>query len=168
MTSTPNDANQPATKRAFSLADPWYIIASGAGGGLSPKAPGTVGTLVAVPLVLLLPTSTYWQLAIAIAVALLGWYACTRVIRRYRCGDHGSIVIDEISGFLIAMLAVVPNWQSITIAFLLFRFLDIVKPWPIGWLDRHVGGGLGIMADDWMAGALTCLLVHLLLVFDVL
>lgn len=167
MTPTPNESNT-STNPEFSLFNPWYFIASGAGSGLSPIAPGTLGTLAAVPLVLLLPDTLYWQLAVITAVAVIGWLSCNKVIRHYGCGDHGSIVIDEISGYLIAMLAVVPSWESLTLAFFLFRFLDIVKPWPINWLDRQLGGGLGIMADDWMAGAVTCLLVHWLVVLDML
>jgi len=66
--------------------------------------------------------------------------------------DHGGIVIDEVAGYLVTMIAVPVNLWTLVAAFVVFRFFDIIKPWPIGWLDRRVQGGLGIMVDDLLAG----------------
>ncbi len=80
--------------------------------------------------------------------------------------DHGGIVWDEIAGFLVTMIAIPVSAATLVAGFVLFRLFDIWKPWPISWLDRRVGGGLGIMVDDIVAGALACVVLHgLLLVF---
>ena len=77
--------------------------------------------------------------------------------------DHRGIVWDEIVGFLVTMTAVPVSWRVILAGFVLFRLFDILKPWPIGWLDRHVGDGLGIMLDDLLAGVLAALVLQILL-----
>ena len=118
-----------------------HMLAFGMGAGCSPKAPGTMGTLLAVAVYLLLsrlPLPVY--IAILIAVVLVGIWLC-----------------DKTARDLLTMVGAPAGWQWIVAGFLLFRLFDIWKPWPIGWLDRRVGGGLGIMLDDLLAGLFAAL-----------
>ncbi|MDH3316012.1 MAG: phosphatidylglycerophosphatase A [Gammaproteobacteria bacterium] len=144
------------------LRDPVHVLAFGFGAGLSPLAPGTVGSVLGV---LIFLSMTPLPLPIYIAVSgllfLAGIWICGKASRDLDVHDHRGIVWDEIVGFLVAMTALPPDWPWILAAFLLFRFFDIVKPWPIGWLDRHVHGGLGIMLDDLAAGLGALLLLQL-------
>ena len=135
------------------LLDPRHLLALGFGSGLSPWAPGTAGTVVAIPLYLLsmhLPVIAYLGV-IAVGFAL-GVYLCAFTARVLGVHDHPGIVWDEVVGFFITMIAAPAGWIWIVAGFVLFRFFDIVKPWPIRWLDRHIHGGLGIMLDDVLAG----------------
>ena len=129
------------------------MLAFGFGSGLSPKAPGTMGTLAAIPLWWLLaqlPLGTY--LIVVLIAAVAGIVICGRAADRLGVHDHGGIVWDEFVGFWIAMAALPVTWQSLILGFVLFRLFDILKPWPISWLDRRVSGGFGIMIDDVIAG----------------
>ena len=142
------------------LRDPVHFLAFGFGSGLSPKAPGTAGTLAAMPLVyfaLALPLWAYVLLTLVIIIA--GVWICDNSSKRLGVHDHPGIVWDEIAGLFITLLAAPAGLIWLAVGFVLFRFFDILKPWPIGWLDRQVGGGLGIMIDDVLAGvyALICL-----------
>jgi len=135
------------------LRSPTLMLAFGFGSGLSPKAPGTMGTLAAIPLWWLLaqlPLSTY--LVVVLIAAVAGIVICGRAADRLGVHDHGGIVWDEFVGFWIAMAALPVTWQSLILGFVLFRLFDILKPWPISWLDRRVSGGFGIMIDDVIAG----------------
>ena len=138
-----------------------HWIAFGAGAGLVPWAPGTAGTVVAVPIFLVVagqPPAAY-----AVAVALLvgaGIWVCGRTARDLGVHDHPGIVLDEIAGFLVTMTALPVEWPWIVAGFVAFRIFDIVKPWPVSLADRKVGGGLGIMLDDLIAGALACVALH--------
>ncbi len=135
------------------LHNPVQFLAFGCGAGLSPQAPGTAGTVVAVPLYLLLhPMPSASWLCLLIVMIVAGVWLCGRAARELGVPDHPGIVWDEIVGFLITMTAVAFSWSSLLLGFLLFRVFDIAKPWPISWLDRHVKGGLGIMLDDIAAG----------------
>jgi phosphatidylglycerophosphatase A len=138
-----------------SMGNPVHLLAFGFGAGCSPKAPGTMGTLLAVALYLplsRLPLEFY--LAAVLAVSLVGIWLCGRAARDLGVHDHPGIVWDEIAGYLVTMIAAPAGWAWILAGFALFRLFDIVKPWPIGWLDRRVPGGLGIMLDDLVAGLL--------------
>ncbi len=143
---------------------PVQFLAFGFGSGLFPRAPGTAGTLVAVPLYLLI---AQWSLLhytmLVVVAALLGIWICGAASRQLQVHDHPGIVWDEFVGFWITMWAVPPDWLWVIAGFVLFRLYDIVKPWPVSVLDRKVGGGLGIMADDMLAGALACLTLHIVL-----
>ncbi len=133
--------------------DPVNIVALGFGSGLAPAAPGTFGTLVALPLywwLALLPPAGY--IACVVAASVLGIWICARAGRSLQTEDHPGVVWDEICGYLIAMCAVPRSWQWMLAGFVLFRVFDIVKPWPIRAVDRHVSGGLGVMLDDVLAG----------------
>ena len=143
-----------------SLGNPVHLLAFGFGTGCSPKAPGTVGTLLAVAIYLplsYLPLAGYGT--VLLLVTLAGVWLCGRAAQDLGVHDHPGIVWDEIAGFLLTMLGAPAGWLWIVIGFVLFRRFDIWKPWPIGWLDRRVGGGLGIMLDDLVAAlfAAACL-----------
>lgn len=135
------------------LKDPVHFLALGFGSGLSPKAPGTAGTLMAVPLYLLLePLSWPIYLAVLVITTLAGIAICDISARRLGIHDHPGIVWDEFVGYWITMFLAPAGWSWIVVGFVLFRIFDILKPWPIRWLDRHVSGGFGIMIDDVLAG----------------
>ncbi|MFB0979548.1 MAG: phosphatidylglycerophosphatase A [Alteromonadaceae bacterium] len=144
----------------FRIANPIHFLALGFGSGLLPKAPGTYGTLAAIPLYLLLaPTSMNFYLVVVILMSISGIYICGKAAEDAGVHDHGAIVWDEIVGFLITMFLVPLSWQSVVVGFVLFRIFDIFKPWPISFIDKNVHGGLGIMVDDILAGlaALACM-----------
>ncbi|MBS1156072.1 MAG: phosphatidylglycerophosphatase [Proteobacteria bacterium] len=139
--------------RAFLLNHPAHFIALGFGSGLARKAPGTFGTLAALPLygllVYLLPPIVI--VALCLPAFLLGIWAAQKTCHDLGVHDHGGIVIDEIVAMwlvLAAAPATLPGWLA---AFALFRCFDIWKPWPINWLDARVPGGLGVMLDDLLA-----------------
>lgn len=145
------------------LANPIHLLAFGFGSGCSPKAPGTMGTLVAVALYLpltLLPLTAY--LLVLAVVTVVGVWLCDRTASDLGVHDHPGIVWDEIAGFLVTMIAAPVGWLWIVVGFALFRLFDIWKPWPIGWLDRRVGGGLGIMLDDLVAGVFAAICLQIL------
>ena len=131
------------------------------GTGLSPYAPGTAGSLLAV--------LTWWfafaelplvaRVAIALVAFGLGVVLVERVVRRYDLGDAPAIVWDEIAGCWLALAVVPKSWPWVVTAFALFRLGDIAKPWPVSWADRSVGGGLGIMLDDLIVGGLVAVVL---------
>jgi len=130
-----------------------HLLAFGFGAGCSPKAPGTMGTLLAVAIYLpLSPLPIVAYGVVLAAVILVGVWLCDRASRDLGVHDHPGIVWDEIAGYLLTMFAAPPGWPWILVGFALFRLFDIWKPWPIGWLDRRVSGGVGIMLDDLVAG----------------
>jgi phosphatidylglycerophosphatase A len=138
--------------------DPVMLIAFGFGSGLSPKAPGTCGTLVAIPLFLLLqPLGTNAYLSIVALAGTAGVWICSKAARKLNVHDHPGIVWDEIVGFWISMAGIPVSVETVLAGFLLFRFFDILKPWPIGSIDRCVEGGLGVMLDDVAAGVFSWL-----------
>jgi len=138
-----------------------HFLAFGLGSGLSPFAPGTFGTLVAVPLFLLLALLPAWLYAAAVIGAFaFGVWLCGSVSRDLRVHDPGGIVWDEFVGYWITMFLLPVRWEWILAGFLMFRLLDIWKPWPIRWIDRNVRGGLGVMLDDVLAGVVGCLILH--------
>jgi phosphatidylglycerophosphatase A len=141
------------------LTDPVHILAFGFGTGLSPVAPGTVGSLVGVLFAwLTLDLGLPLQLAVAAVLSLAGIWICGESARRIGVHDHGGIVWDEIAGMYITLLAAPPTIVGWLLAFALFRAFDIAKPWPIRDLDHRLGGGLGIMLDD-LAAALYALIL---------
>ena len=139
-------------------------VAFGLGVGLVPMGPGTFGTLLAVPLVLLLAFLGPWLYAI-VCVALVGMaiMVADRVEHQLGQEDPGVIVIDEVAGFVVAMAFLPAKLWVVVIAFTIFRVLDIFKPPPIDWIERRFKGGVAIVADDVVAGLLTNAVVHLLL-----
>ncbi|PVZ72552.1 phosphatidylglycerophosphatase A family protein [Pelagibaculum spongiae] len=143
--------------------NPVHFLAFGFGSGAAPVAPGTFGTLAAVPLFLLMSPLSLWAYAvITLLICLVGVWICGKTSSDIGVHDHGGIVWDEFAGYLITMFALPFSWQSIVGGFIVFRIFDIFKPWPIKWLDQKVHGGLGIMLDDILAGVFSCLVMHLL------
>ena len=144
--------NAPENLARTVLTDPVHILAFGFGTGLSPVAPGTVGSLVGVLFAwLTLDVGLPAQLALAAAISLSGIWICGESARRIGVHDHGGIVWDEIAGMYITLLAAPPTLAGWILAFVLFRAFDIAKPWPIRDLDHRLAGGLGIMLDDLVA-----------------
>lgn len=156
-----SDSSLPRPSWADLRRQPVHFLAFGFGSGLAPHAPGTFGTVAAIPLFCLLaPLSVPVYLGACLLVAIVGVWICDRSSRLLGVHDHPGIVWDEISGYLITMIPVMlaqpdtlAGWALwIGLGFAFFRLFDVLKPWPISWLDRRVSGGLGIMADDWLAG----------------
>ena len=148
------------------LRDPVHFLAFGFGSGLSPKAPGTMGTLVALPFVFLLLHMSLWAyLCSVLMLSAFGIYICGESARRLNSHDHPGIVWDEFAGMAITMIAVTPSWSNLLVGFVLFRCFDIFKPWPIREVDHRLSGGLGIMLDDMLAGMASCFLLHGLIQF---
>ncbi len=147
----------------FALAHPAHFLALGFGAGLASFAPGTWGTLVAFPLFFALSwlsAPLYWSV---VGLAVLGGiWVCDVTGRALGVHDHGGIVWDEIAAFLLVLPFAPPTWWGYLLAFLLFRLFDIWKPYPIGWLDAHVHGGLGVMLDDVMAAVYSIVLLAVL------
>ncbi|HGJ5898121.1 phosphatidylglycerophosphatase A [Arsenophonus apicola] len=144
------------------LSNPWHLLATGFGSGLSPIIPGTMGSLAAIPFWLLM----YWLLPVWLCWLIIlfgfavGIVICQRTSDDMQVHDHGSIVWDEFIGMWMTLMAIpLVNWQWVLIAFVLFRFFDMLKPWPIGWFDRQVGGGLGIMLDDIIAAIFAIVII---------
>lgn len=158
MTTLPHDkATLQAAKSRLRMSNPCHLLATGFGSGLSPKGPGTAGSLAAIPLWYLLVSLPWplYPLLLLVSIAV-GIYLCRRTAQDMGVHDHGSIVWDEFVGMWITLLAA-PSayWGWAAAGFVVFRVLDIWKPWPIRWFDRNVRGGLGIMLDDIVAGALS-------------
>lgn len=135
------------------LAHPWHFLSFGFGSGYSPWAPGTAGTVAAIPLFYLMSMLPLWQYMVAVfLMMLLGFYICGFTTRAMGKHDHSAIVWDEIVGYLITMMAMPLQWQWVLIGFFVFRFFDVIKPWPINVIDHRINGGVGIMLDDVLAG----------------
>jgi len=150
-------------KVKFNLANPIQFLALGFGSGLAPKAPGTFGTLAAVPLFLLFSDlSPLFYGLLVLLVCITGVYICGKAADDVGVHDHGAIVWDEFAGFFITMFMIPVSWQSVLVGFALFRLFDIAKPWPISIADKKLTGGFGIMFDDILAGLLALGIMHLI------
>lgn len=143
--------NTPTVKPNW--RDPIHWLAFGFGSGAIRKAPGTWGTLAAIPFYLLI-ADLQWPLYIAIVAAAFfaGIYICEKAANDLGVHDHGGIVWDEFVGLWITLFLLPEGWLWLVAGFVLFRIFDILKPWPISWADKHVSGGFGIMIDDVIAG----------------
>lgn len=145
------------------FSSPAIFTAFGFGSGLFPKAPGTAGTLVAIPFAVMLSKLPFWaEISVIIVMFAFGVWLCGHVADELGVHDHSGIVWDEIVGYLIAVLFVphTPLWWLLGFAF--FRFFDIVKPWPIREMDHRISGGLGIMLDDVVAGIFSAVCLALI------
>jgi phosphatidylglycerophosphatase A len=131
-------------------------IATALGAGYSPVAPGTCGTIVAVPLAYLLAPLPIWQFAIVIVgVTALAIWAADRADRAWGTHDSGRIEIDEVAGYLTTMALVDRgHWAPLLVGFVVFRAFDIIKPPPVRWLDENLPGGWGVVLDDTAAGVM--------------
>lgn len=147
--------------------NPVHFLAFGLGSGLAPKAPGTFGTLAAIPFYLLFQYLPMWNYLLVIVVSIvLGIWLCDRTSKDLGVHDHPGIVWDEFVGYWITMIAAPAGWLWVVIGFVLFRIFDIWKPWPISWLDKKVDGGLGIMVDDLVAGVFAFVTLQLIVAFS--
>lgn len=145
-------------RRFIIVAATWF------GTGFSPFASGTVGTLGAIPLYLALarlPLPLY--LLSTVAFTLFACWVSGHAEQLFGEKDSGKIVIDEVAGYLVTMIAVPLSWQSVLAGFLLFRLFDIVKPQPARWFDQSLKNGYGVVLDDVAAGVYACVATHLLL-----
>ena len=147
--------------KAF-VKHPIHWFALGFGTGLVPKAPGTAGTLAALPFILLTASQPLpIKIGILLAIVLVGIWLCGRSAELLGVHDHGAIVWDEIAGYYLTALFVPVTGLYLIFGFAAFRFFDILKPWPIKQLDAHVHGGLGIMLDDLVAGLFAGIIIFL-------
>lgn len=148
------------------LLNPVHFLALGLGSGMPRYAPGTFGTLAALIIFLVCHSlfgPIHWLvfLLTLIGSTLLGIYLCGKTASDLGVHDHGGIVWDEFVGFWMCMFLIPVTWYWLLAAFVLFRFFDIVKPWPIQWVDQKVSGGIGIMLDDLIAAAYVLIILHL-------
>ena len=141
--------------------NPIHFLAFGLGSGAMPVAPGTFGTLVAIPLYLLQVSFPLWfYLVTVVLLFAIGVWLCGVTSHDLGVHDHSGIVWDEIVGYLVTMIAVPDSIAWVIGGFILFRLFDIWKPWPIRWVDRQVSGGFGIMFDDILAGLYALLVLQ--------
>jgi phosphatidylglycerophosphatase A len=140
---------------------PAVIIATGFGIGLFPVMPGSWGSLLALPFAwAIVAGAGKIGLAVAVLCAFgVGIWAANRVIEESGLNDPGAIVVDEVVGQWIVLLAAPQRLWTYALAFLCFRLFDILKPWPVGWADRKVGGGFGVMLDDLLAAVYAVLVL---------
>ena len=153
-------SEQPQNLARTVLTDPVHILAFGFGTGLAPKAPGTVGSLPGILLFwLTMDYGLYVQLGVVVFATLAGIWICGESARRIGVHDHGGIVWDEIVGMYLTLMVAPFSVTGWVFAFVLFRFMDIVKPWPIRDLDHRLKGGVGIMLDDLVAALYAAILL---------
>jgi phosphatidylglycerophosphatase A len=144
----------------FLLSSPAAFLALGGGAGLLPQAPGTAGSLLAIPLALALQLAPFgWQIAVWTAMCVAGIWLCDRAGKALREPDHSAIVWDEVCGMVLVLLVIPAGLGWMAAGFLTFRAFDIVKPWPIHIVDRRSANGFGAMADDLLAAAYAIVLL---------
>ena len=148
--NSPVNQDAPASPSLkLMLQTPLHLLSFGFGSGLSPIAPGTMGSLAALPLWLLLVSQPLVVQLLFIALCFaVGVYCCERTSQALGVDDHGAIVWDEFVGQWLCLLFAPLSVAGFAAAFVLFRLFDIAKPWPVGWVDRRFKGGLGVMLDD--------------------
>jgi phosphatidylglycerophosphatase A len=143
--------------------NPWHFIAFGFGSGALPVAPGTFGTLLAIPFYLTLQAfNPLTYIIIVTLITLAGMWICEKVSREINVDDHQGMCLDEFVGFLVTMIAVPHGVGWIIMGFILFRIFDIWKPQPIRYLDEKIHGGVGAILDDVAAGIYSCLILQIL------
>lgn len=155
-------AIQPNKSHLF--ASVYSFLGYGFGSGLLAKAPGTYGTIAAIPVYLLL-YSLGWSIygLLVLLGIVFGVKICQYCCNQLKAHDHGAIVWDEIVGFCIAMFLVPLTWWTLILGFVLFRAFDIFKPWPINFFDKKMNDALGIMLDDVVAGIMACIVLHIII-----
>lgn len=169
MEYKPSRADKKAALQKLKLTNPIHFLALGFGSGKAPIMPGTFGSAAAIPLLLSFLYLPIWgQILLTIMVCAIGVYLCDVAAKDMQMHDHSAIVWDEIAGMFITFIAVPINEINLLLGFLLFRFFDVLKPWPIGWCDKKVHGGLGIMLDDILAGLMALIVLQTTLYFGLL
>lgn len=151
-------------ERPLPSLHPAALLATWFGAGLLPWAPGTWGSLAALPFAWVIAT-LLGHAALAVAapiVFVIGWWAAEQVGRASGVADESSIVIDEVAGQWLTLAVVPPSAEAYVLGLLLFRLFDITKPWPARAAERTIPGGLGVMADDIVAGVYAALLLYVL------
>jgi phosphatidylglycerophosphatase A len=158
------DNTEQARVPAKLLLNPAHCLSLGFGSGLSPKMPGTMGTVIGVAIYLLMPTLD-WKIYLGIVLAsfLIGVFLCGYTAKALNVHDHPGIVWDEIVGYFITMFMVPKQWMWVLLGFVLFRIFDILKPWPISIADKRLKGGFGIMLDDVIAGLFALFIIQITL-----
>ncbi|GJM06750.1 MAG: phosphatidylglycerophosphatase A [marine bacterium B5-7] len=147
-------------------ANPIQFIATGFGSGLMPNAPGTWGTVAAIPLYLIMYHLPGWlYLLLVVAAFLVGVYLCDEAAKGLGVADDPRIVWDEFVGFWITMIGAPLDFSHLLLGFLLFRAFDILKPWPISYFDKNIPGGMGIMIDDVFAGVYALVFLQIIILF---
>ncbi len=136
--------------RGMSFWHPVCLISTGCGLGMLPWFPGTWASLAALPMAWVIreQAGTAGLAAAAAVLFLIGLWTSEVYTRRTRERDPGAIVVDEIAAMLLVLTVAPLNWGWFGAGFVLFRIADIIKPWPVSWADRSIGGGLGVMVDD--------------------
>jgi phosphatidylglycerophosphatase A len=139
------------------------LLATGLGSGLAPVAPGTVGSLLALPIwwFVLADLSVPVQIASVACVVLISIWVVDRACRAAGVGDASAFVLDEFAGQWVALVAAPKSLLALAVGFVLFRAFDIAKPWPVSWADRRLSGGLGVVVDDVLAGILAAVVLQL-------
>ncbi|QPG06594.1 phosphatidylglycerophosphatase A [Salinimonas marina] len=151
-------------RERVSLKNPVHFCALGFGSGLVPVMPGTFGSLAAIPLLLMTWSAPLWMyVSITLLVAVAGIYFCGQTAKDMQVHDHGSIVWDEVAGMFCTFLLIPLTPAHLVAGLVLFRFFDILKPWPIYIIDKRWHGGTGIMLDDVVAGLMACVSLHAIL-----
>lgn len=152
----------PELIKKLDFKHPATWVATWFGCGLMRPAPGTWGTLGAMPfgILILFFGGPYLLIATIAAILLAGFWAAGHFAKMTGTKDHAMIVVDEAAGIWITLLASSLSPASLLLAFALFRFFDILKPWPISWCDRNIGGAAGVMADDFLAGVFAGLCLY--------
>lgn len=153
---------QAEFRARVSMKNPVHFLALGFGSGLVPVMPGTFGSLAAIPLLLFcMGLTTPSFIAVTLIASVVGIYLCGKTADDMQVHDHGSIVWDEIAGMFVTFLFLPLTASTLVLGFVLFRLFDILKPWPIGVIDKRLHGGTGIMLDDLLAGAMACACLHI-------
>lgn len=143
--------------------NPLHFIAFGFGSGALPVAPGTFGTLMAIPFYLIFSQLSWpFYLVITVILSIICMWICQKVAKDIGVHDHQGMCLDEFPGFFVTMIHAPHGIWWIVSGFLLFRLFDIWKPWPIRWADQHVTGGFGMVFDDILAGVYAYILMQIL------
>jgi phosphatidylglycerophosphatase A len=156
------NTSQPKVNFRELIKRPVCFLGLGFGSGLVPKAPGTFGTIAAIPIYLLMQNlSLMLYIALTVIGFIVGIWICQQSADWLGTEDPSAVVWDEIVGYLVTMIAAPQGWQWLMLGFVLFRFFDILKPWPISLADKELHGGFGIMFDDVIAGVFAGILLQL-------
>lgn len=147
----------------------WWLVATWFGVGMARRAPGTMGSLAALPFAygIHVTLGNFALLAASLALFVIGWWATKKFLMHAPAGDTDpqQVVVDEVAGQWLVLSVLFPTWQSYLVGFLLFRLFDIVKPWPVCWADKNIKGAVGVMLDDFLA-AMMPIVVFLILMLQ--
>lgn len=162
MRISENGESHPhARLAARHLRDPWVLLATGFGCGLAPWVPGTIGSLLGLGAwwLLLADLSLAGRLLVLALAAAAAWGVIRQAVREHSLGDEPAIVLDEVIGLWLALLAAPKALAPALAGFVLFRVADIAKPWPVSWADAKVEGAAGILLDDVLAGGMAAIVL---------